>query len=158
MFVFVQKNPVYRVYYLRCLLYSIEFGSDPTTRQVLKAIVGRDRFFHFRSTSIPRCESFHSFRKISTQATRGTSVVNPMCRCVQCAVRKSEETLKNYGVSKTWYDGVVEGLQSPVAEDWRAHASKPDGRRHRRTTASTAAPRLGWIGEPNVRRLTCWRS
>lgn len=28
-----------------------------------------------------------------------------------------QETLRNYGVSKAWYDGVVEGLESPVAED-----------------------------------------
>ncbi|CAK9030822.1 unnamed protein product [Durusdinium trenchii] len=48
---------------------------------------------------------------------RGTKRAAEATMSATDEAKKMKETLKNYGVSKTWYDGVVEGLQSPVAED-----------------------------------------
>ena len=39
------------------------------------------------------------------------------CEAVSDEAKKMKETLRNYGVSKSWYDGVVDGLQSSAAED-----------------------------------------
>ncbi|CAK9036733.1 unnamed protein product [Durusdinium trenchii] len=48
---------------------------------------------------------------------RGTKRAASGTEAMTDEAKKMKETLRNYGVSKAWYDGVVEGLESPVAED-----------------------------------------
>ena len=52
-----------------------------------------------------------------TMAPKGRGTKRAASEAVIDEVKKMKETFRNYGVSKSWYDGVVDGLQSPAAED-----------------------------------------